>query len=284
MRQKRTLTYTGKARESESPAFKVDPEPRVITPAKIAPRIPESVTTLKSPANARIRHSRETGCVKMAIPARHRPPKSSFPRKRESRWGGAGKHRCSTPPPPLDSRFRGNDGLALRTSKLAFWHSLESWNPGGVGRGSAASRAHVRFDRYGPLGYAGVREQSTARREPPLRAGGPDPHPLPRSRGRPRPHGIADPQRRVRRPGRVQLALQHRAARGTLPRLRAGPGRLRPHRTRLQLHRPPGFPAQAHRCVHQNLVSRAGASHGQFLRRRFLPADGRRIRASRWPR
>ena len=24
----------------------------------------------------------------------------------------------------MDSRFRGNDGLALRTSKLAFWHSL----------------------------------------------------------------------------------------------------------------------------------------------------------------
>ena len=55
-----------------------------------------------------------------AIRARHGPPKSSFPRKRESRRGGAGKRRCSTPPPPLDSRFRGNDGLAFRTSKLAF--------------------------------------------------------------------------------------------------------------------------------------------------------------------
>ena len=54
------------------------------------------------------------------IPARHRPPKSSFPRKRESRRGGAGKRRVGTPPGPLDSRFRGNDGLAFRTSELEF--------------------------------------------------------------------------------------------------------------------------------------------------------------------
>ncbi len=49
------------------------------------------------------------------IPARHRPPKSSFLRKlvldpdrgRESKRGGAGKRRHGTPPPPLDSRFPG---------------------------------------------------------------------------------------------------------------------------------------------------------------------------------
>ena len=57
-----------------------------------------------------------------SIRERQRPPKSSFPRKRESRWGGGGrgKRRCSAPPPPLDSRFRGNDGLAVRAPKLAF--------------------------------------------------------------------------------------------------------------------------------------------------------------------
>ena len=96
----------------------------------------------------------------------------------------------------------------------------------------------------------------------------------PRGGGRPRPHGIVDPQRRVRRPGRVQLALQHRAARPTLPRLRAGPGRLRAYRSGLQLQRSGGLPPQAYRRVHQNNVSRSGASHGQFLRRRFLSADG----------
>ena len=50
------------------------------------------------------------------IRERQRPPKSSFPpppsfpRKRESRRGGVGKHRVGTPPGPLDFRFRGNDG------------------------------------------------------------------------------------------------------------------------------------------------------------------------------
>ncbi|MCY4486554.1 MAG: serine hydrolase [Deltaproteobacteria bacterium] len=42
-------------------------------------------------------------------PMRHSPPESSFPRKRESRGGEAGKRFSSAPPPPLDSRFRGND-------------------------------------------------------------------------------------------------------------------------------------------------------------------------------
>ena len=37
-------------------------------------------------------------------------PLPSFPRKRESRRGGAGQLSRYTPPPPLDSRFRGNDG------------------------------------------------------------------------------------------------------------------------------------------------------------------------------
>jgi len=37
------------------------------------------------------------------------PPDSSFPRKWESRGGEAGDRPCSAPPPPLDSRFRGND-------------------------------------------------------------------------------------------------------------------------------------------------------------------------------
>ena len=60
------------------------------------------------------------------IRERRRPPKSSFPRKRESRRGGVGKRRVGTPPGPLESRFRGNDGgggndgLAFRAPKLGF--------------------------------------------------------------------------------------------------------------------------------------------------------------------
>ena len=48
------------------------------------------------------------------------PTNRSFPRKRESRGGGGVLQRRFPAPPRLDSRFRGNDGLAFRTSKLAF--------------------------------------------------------------------------------------------------------------------------------------------------------------------
>ena len=50
-----------------------------------------------------------------AIPARQRPPESSFPRKRESRWSEVRVLVRNTPQPPLDSRFRGNDGGAGMT-------------------------------------------------------------------------------------------------------------------------------------------------------------------------
>ena len=76
------------------------------------------------------------------------------------------------------------------------------------------------------------------------------------------------------RAGRVQLALQHRAARRALPRLRPGPGRFRPHRPRVQLQRCRGVPAQARRRVPSHDVPRPGAPHRQLLRRRLLPADG----------
>ena len=61
-----------------------------------------------------------SGLCQNSIRRRQRRPKSSFPRKRESRRGGVGKHRVGTPPGPLDSRFRGNDGLAFRAPKLGF--------------------------------------------------------------------------------------------------------------------------------------------------------------------
>ena len=46
---------------------------------------------------------RKRVCQKAPPPARHRPPKSSFPRKRESRWGGAGKRRFPRPVLPGDT-------------------------------------------------------------------------------------------------------------------------------------------------------------------------------------
>ena len=61
------------------------------------------------------------GCVKRPTsrcerPIRHSRPPPSFPRKRESRGGGGVLQRRFPTPPPLDSRFRGNDdfgGLCL---------------------------------------------------------------------------------------------------------------------------------------------------------------------------
>ena len=65
-----------------------------------------------------VKHVRTRGASSRLCqnPIRERQPplKSSFPRKRESRRGGVGKRRVGTPPGPLDSRFRGNDGGAVR--------------------------------------------------------------------------------------------------------------------------------------------------------------------------
>ena len=65
------------------------------------------------------------------IRERQRPPESSFPRRRESRRGGAGKHRVAPLQDPWIPAFagmteggRGNDGggagMAFRAPKLAF--------------------------------------------------------------------------------------------------------------------------------------------------------------------
>ena len=67
-------------------------EPQNVIPAKQA----VSKRLLLRGTDPRNRHSRETGCVKTLTAARHRPPKSSFPRKRESR-GGLGRGFLTIP-------------------------------------------------------------------------------------------------------------------------------------------------------------------------------------------
>ena len=96
-----------------------------------------------------------------------------------------------------------------------------------AGRGSAASRAHVRFDRYGAWATQGSVSnlpQGVSRHY--VQVGQIRTHYLEAGVGR-GPTVLLIHSGEFGGRARVQLALQHRAARRALPRLCAGPGRLR---------------------------------------------------------
>ena len=76
------------------------------------------------------RWRRTTRLCQNPIRERQRPPKLVLPAKAGIQAGCGGERRCSAPPPPLDSRFRGNDGggpnaaLAFATREWRFEHGL----------------------------------------------------------------------------------------------------------------------------------------------------------------